>query len=79
MLSTVEHGDTPSRDPQVRRYELPPGRLIEYAADRATRRLGAIEAARGVPLERIDLDASPLELEERFGDEDQAAMASPTP
>ncbi|MEU3141194.1 R2-like ligand-binding oxidase [Nocardiopsis alba] len=79
VLSTVEHGDTPSRDPQVRRYELPPGRLIEYAADRATRRLGAIEAARGVPLERIDLDASPLELEERFGDEDQAAMASPTP
>ncbi|MGW5875345.1 R2-like ligand-binding oxidase [Nocardiopsis terrae] len=75
VMETVERGDTPSGDPALQRYELPPGELLEYASNRALRRLGAIESARGVPLARIDLDASPEELEERFGAEDRAAMA----
>ncbi|WP_017544067.1 R2-like ligand-binding oxidase [Nocardiopsis prasina] len=75
VMGTVRDGDVPSKDPAVQRYELPPGQLLEYASDRALRRLGAIESARGVPLSRIDLDASPEELEERFGEEDRAAMA----
>ena len=75
VMGTVERGDTPSDDPEVQRYELPPGELLEYASDRALRRLGAIESARGVPLARIDLDASPEDLEEQFGAEDRAAMA----
>ena len=76
VLGTVEQGEAPSDDPETQRYELPPGKLLDYAADRATRRLGAIESARGVPVARIDLDASPEALEERFGEEDRAAMAA---
>lgn len=76
VLGTVEQGEAPSADPETQRYELPPGKLLDYAADRATRRLGAIESARGVPVARIDLDASPEALEERFGEEDRAAMAA---
>ncbi|MQA86133.1 MAG: R2-like ligand-binding oxidase [Streptosporangiales bacterium] len=49
---------------------------VAYARDRAMRRLGAIESARGVPVERIDVDASPEELEERFGREDAAELAT---
>ncbi|GAB3717545.1 R2-like ligand-binding oxidase [Nocardiopsis oceani] len=79
VMGTVERGDTPSDDPEVQRYELPPGELLEYASDRALRRLGAIESARGVPLARIDLDASPEDLEEQFGAEDRAAMAKLEP
>ncbi|GAA1116007.1 R2-like ligand-binding oxidase [Nocardiopsis metallicus] len=75
VMGTVERSDTPSDDPAAQRYELPPGALLDYASDRALRRLGAIESARGVPLRQIDLDASPEELEERFGAEDRAAMA----
>ena len=75
VMTTVDNGDVPSQDPDAQRYELPPGKLLDYAGDRALRRLGAIESARGVPLDRIDLDASPEDLEERFGAEDRAAMA----
>ncbi|EME22169.1 R2-like ligand-binding oxidase [Rhodococcus triatomae] len=48
--------------------------FVAYAADRAQRRLGAIESARGRPVEEIDLDYSPEALEERFGQEDAAAF-----
>ncbi|WP_017582763.1 R2-like ligand-binding oxidase [Nocardiopsis valliformis] len=75
VMGTVERSDTPSDDPAMQRYELPPGVLLDYASNRALRRLGAIESARGVPLRQIDLDASPEELEEQFGAEDRAAMA----
>lgn len=75
VMGTVERGDTPSDDPDVQRYELPQGEILEYASGRAMRRLGAIESARGVPLARIDMDASPEDLEEQFGAEDRAAMA----
>jgi ribonucleoside-diphosphate reductase beta chain len=52
-----------------------PQEMITYAADRAQRRLGAIESARGVPVGRIDLDYSPEQLEETFGEEDAKAFA----
>ncbi len=74
VMSTVERGEEPSDDPATQRYELPPGELVRYAGDRALRRLGAIESARGVPVSRIDLDATPEDLEERFGEEDREAM-----
>ncbi len=76
VVSTVEHGEGVSGTASgAAEYELPPGELLRYATDRALRRLGAIESARGVPVARIDLDASPEHLEERFGEEDRAAMA----
>ncbi len=74
VLSTVEEGDSPSDAPAIQRHELPPGELLQYATDRALRRLGAIESARGVPLTTIDVDAEPEELEERFGAEDRRTM-----
>ncbi|WP_019814588.1 R2-like ligand-binding oxidase [Saccharomonospora saliphila] len=49
--------------------------FVQYAADRAQRRLGAIESARGADVAEIDLDYSPEHLEETFGREDQKAFA----
>lgn len=48
--------------------------FVAYAADRAQRRLGAIESARGRAVEEIDLDYSPATLEDTFGDEDRATL-----
>lgn len=76
VTATVERGESAAEaTPESARYELPPGELVRYASDRALRRLGAIESARGVPVAQIDLDASPERLEEEFGEEDRAAMA----
>lgn len=50
--------------------------FVTYAADRAQRRLGAIESARGRPVAEIDLDYTPAVLEDTFGEEDAAAMAA---
>ena len=49
--------------------------LSAYAADKLTRRLGAIESARGADIRLIDRDASPEALEEKFHAEDQLALA----
>jgi ribonucleoside-diphosphate reductase beta chain len=61
-------------------FEEPPfgidrGEYVQYAAERAQRRLGAIESARGMPVRQIDLDYSPEQLEETFGEEDAKAFA----
>lgn len=63
------------------RYEEPPfgiepDELTNYATDRLSRRLSAIESARGTPLAKIDTDSSPEELEEKFGREDAASIAA---
>ncbi|HEY3686342.1 MAG TPA: R2-like ligand-binding oxidase [Streptosporangiaceae bacterium] len=52
-----------------------PDELVNYAADRALRRIGTVESARGVALEKIDVDASPEALEDQFGEEDEAKLA----
>ncbi|WP_197318786.1 R2-like ligand-binding oxidase [Saccharomonospora sp. NB11] len=49
--------------------------FVQYAADRAQRRLGAIASARGADVAAIDLDHSPEQLEETFGREDEKAFA----
>lgn len=51
-------------------FGLDNNEFIAYAADRAQRRLGAIESARGRDVAEIDLDYSPAALEDRFGEED---------
>jgi ribonucleoside-diphosphate reductase beta chain len=56
-------------------FGIEPQEFVNYAADRAQRRLGAIESARGMPLEQIDLDYSPEQLEETFGAEDAKTFA----
>ncbi|GAA1939999.1 R2-like ligand-binding oxidase [Amycolatopsis minnesotensis] len=55
-------------------FGIEPGEFIQYAGDRAQRRLGAIESARGTAVERIDLDYTAEQLEETFGEEDAKAM-----
>lgn len=75
VLDAVDRSDTPTQNPAFKRYDLPPDELVRYAQDRAVRRLGAIESARGVPVTTIDVDAAPEELEERFNEEDRATMA----
>ncbi|GAA3759189.1 R2-like ligand-binding oxidase [Salinactinospora qingdaonensis] len=71
VMSTVNLSNSPNIKGS---HDLSTEDLMKYANDRALRRLGAIESARGAPLERIDVDAAPEELEERFGREDSAAM-----
>ncbi|EGD54834.1 ribonucleotide-diphosphate reductase subunit beta [Gordonia neofelifaecis NRRL B-59395] len=50
--------------------------FLTYAADRAQRRLHAIESARGRPVEEIDVDYSPVTLEEHFNAEDEASLGN---
>ena len=47
-----------------------------YAADKGMRRFGTISSARGRPLGEIDVDYSPLQLEDTFADEDARALAT---
>ncbi|GAA1763969.1 R2-like ligand-binding oxidase [Streptomonospora arabica] len=74
VTAVVERSNEPEPDEEEKRYMLSDKELMDYAADRALRRLGAIETARGMPVERIDVDASPEALEERFGEEDRAQL-----
>ena len=55
-------------------FGLDPEEMINYAVDKLTRRLGAIESARGADLLTIDRDASPEALEEKFHMEDQLEL-----
>ncbi|WP_026918209.1 R2-like ligand-binding oxidase [Gordonia shandongensis] len=48
--------------------------FIAYAADRAQRRMNAIASARGRPVAEIDVDDSPVTLEETFTAEDRASL-----
>ncbi|GAA1982966.1 R2-like ligand-binding oxidase [Nocardiopsis rhodophaea] len=73
LIEAVGHGDE-ELVPREARDALTDGELRRYARDRATRRLGAIATARGMPVSRVDTDASPEELEERFGAEDRAGQ-----
>jgi ribonucleoside-diphosphate reductase beta chain len=50
--------------------------LTTYATDKGMRRFGTINSARGRPVGEIDLDYSPLQLEESFADEDREALAA---
>ncbi|MEB3020287.1 R2-like ligand-binding oxidase [[Mycobacterium] crassicus] len=60
-------GDTP--------FGLSPDVVFNYAMDKGTRRFGTISSARGRPVGEIDLDYSPLQLEDTFADEDRKLLA----
>jgi ribonucleoside-diphosphate reductase beta chain len=55
-------------------FGIDPDEMTAYATDKLTRRLGAIESARGTDLFTIDRDASPEALEEKFHAEDQLVL-----
>jgi ribonucleoside-diphosphate reductase beta chain len=50
--------------------------MMQYAADKGMRRFGTISSARGRPLGEIDLDYSPVQLEDTFAAEDEKALAA---
>ena len=50
--------------------------FLQYSSDRGTRRFGTISGARGRPVTEIDVDYSPLRLEDAFADEDEQALAA---
>ncbi len=49
--------------------------MTQYSADKGMRRFGTISSARGRPVGEIDLDYSPLQLEDAFADEDRKVLA----
>ncbi|OBI52822.1 R2-like ligand-binding oxidase [Mycobacterium sp. E796] len=49
--------------------------FLTYSSAKGLRRFGTISSARGRPIGDIDLDYSPLQLEDAFADEDQRALA----
>jgi ribonucleoside-diphosphate reductase beta chain len=50
--------------------------FMQYSADKGMRRFGTISSARGRPVAEIDLDYSPVQLEDTFADEDEKALAA---
>jgi ribonucleoside-diphosphate reductase beta chain len=48
--------------------------MTDYGLDKVNRRLESIESARGCPVEAIDEDYSPMQLEDKFAAEDEAAI-----
>jgi ribonucleoside-diphosphate reductase beta chain len=50
--------------------------MQQYATDKGMRRFGTISSALGRPVEEIDLDYSPLQLEDTFASEDQKVFAA---
>jgi ribonucleoside-diphosphate reductase beta chain len=57
-------------------FDLSGDEFMEYANDKGMRRFGTIASARGRPVEEIDLDYSPVQLEDTFADEDEKALAA---
>jgi ribonucleoside-diphosphate reductase beta chain len=50
--------------------------FMQHASDKGMRRFGTVSRARGRPLGEIDLDYSPLQLEDTFAEEDEKMQAA---
>jgi ribonucleoside-diphosphate reductase beta chain len=57
-------------------FDFSKDEFLTYATEKGMRRLGTINSARGRPLAEIDIDYSPLQLEDAFADEDKQALAT---
>ena len=57
-------------------FDLTVDEFLQYASDKGMRRFGTISSARGRPVTEIDVDYSPLQLEDTFAAEDEKALAS---
>src|SRR5271163_2957466 len=56
-------------------FGISPDEMVQYSSDKGMRRFGTIASARGRPVGEIDLDYSPLQLEDTFAEEDQKVLA----
>jgi ribonucleoside-diphosphate reductase beta chain len=61
---------------EPRPFDLNLDEFMQYSTDKGMRRFGTISSARGRPVGEIDLDYSPLQLEDTFADEDARALAA---
>jgi len=57
-------------------FDLNQDEFLQYSTDKGMRRFGTISSARGRPVGEIDLDFSPVQLEDTFADEDKKALAA---
>ncbi len=57
-------------------FDFSQDEFLQYATEKGMRRLGTIGSARGRPVGEIDVDCSPLQLEETFADEDKRTLAT---
>jgi ribonucleoside-diphosphate reductase beta chain len=57
-------------------FDLSVDEFMQYSSDKGMRRFGTISSARGRPIEEIDVDYSPLQLEDTFADEDRQVLAA---
>ncbi|GAB2996534.1 R2-like ligand-binding oxidase [Mycobacterium bourgelatii] len=73
-LQLTQDGFNLFEDPKP--FGLKDEEFLQYATDKGMRRFGTISSARGRPLGEIDVDYTPLELEDTFADEDQKALAA---
>lgn len=73
-LSLTQEGFALYEEP--RPFDLQLDEFMQYSTDKGMRRFGTISSARGRPLEEIDVDYSPLQLEDTFADEDQRTLAA---
>ena len=73
-LRLTEDGFKLYDDPKP--FDLNLDEFMQYSADKGMRRFGTISSARGRPVGEIDLDYSPLQLEDTFADEDERALAA---
>jgi ribonucleoside-diphosphate reductase beta chain len=55
-------------------FDLSVDELMQYSTDVGTRRFGTISSARGRPVGDIDIDYTPIELEDRLAAEDLRAL-----
>lgn len=73
-LQLTEDGFALYGDPAP--FDLSRDEFLQYSTDKGMRRFGTISSARGRPLGEIDLDYSPVQLEDDFADEDRRALAA---
>lgn len=57
-------------------FNLSVEEFMTYSSDKGMRRFGTISSARGRPVGEIDLDYTPVQLEDTFAEEDQRALAA---
>jgi len=57
-------------------FGIGPEELLHYGMDKGMRRFGTISSARGRPVGEIDLDYSPVQLEDTFADEDRQLLVA---
>lgn len=72
-LQLTQDGFNLFEDPKP--FGLKEDEFLQYASDKGMRRFGTISSARGRPVGEIDVDYTPLQLEDTFADEDQKALA----